>query len=174
MSSHHHHPAMADALRADPAEIQNVLQRSRALWGSYADAAKADSRLPEECGVLRGVLGRVPKFPGRVVETDSGPSTLRYKMWNPDLYIQGTSTWSTSSGDCNFPPKTETPLSRYAVAQPKLCILTAESSFADWPGVQGRDEDTIGGKSPCYSIPGMGLHPVRSLGRAAVIQPHRY
>lgn len=88
---------------------------------------------------------RVPKFPGRVVETDSGPSTLRYQMWNPDLYIQGASTWSTSSGDCNFPPKTETRFFRYAVAQAKLCTLTAESSFADWPGVQGRDQDTIEG-----------------------------
>lgn len=64
MSSHHHHPAMADALRADPAEIQNLLQRSRALWGSYADAAKADSRLPEECGVLRGGVGEGAEVSG--------------------------------------------------------------------------------------------------------------
>ncbi|KAL9580435.1 MAG: hypothetical protein Q9212_004494 [Teloschistes hypoglaucus] len=132
---------MADAPRADPAEIQDVLQRSRALWGGYVDAAKKDKRLPAECGVLRNVLGRVPKFPGRVVEDEGGGmSELRYDNEWSFLQICGTSTWRTSSADCDLPAKTMSLQLICGIQHPNVCTLDAQSDFANWPGVQGRDE----------------------------------
>ncbi|KAI4199756.1 MAG: hypothetical protein LQ350_004383 [Teloschistes chrysophthalmus] len=149
MSSHHHdhHPAIADALRADPAEIQNVLQRSRALWGGgYVDAAKKDTVLPAECGVLRNVLGRVPKFPGRVVETEGGGmSELRYETWETGFEIKGTSTWSTSTDGCELRSKTMSLKLHSGVSKSRQCVLTTKTSFAEWPGIRERDAHATAG-----------------------------
>jgi hypothetical protein len=135
---------MADTVQPDSTTVQQLLKRCRSLWSSHA-AATTDLRLPAECIQLRRLLGKVPAFPTRSLEAHNKLSTLRYHHSRLDLRISGTSTWRTSLGECDLPPKTM----RHEI----LCgfrnsvgySFAEQSHFMDWPGVQETDRQTIEG-----------------------------
>ncbi|KAL8725872.1 MAG: hypothetical protein Q9181_006256 [Wetmoreana brouardii] len=129
---------MADPVRPDPTAVQQMLQRSRALWSSYA-AETPDPRLPAECIQLRNILGRVPAFPTRTLEASGNPSTLRYTHTSYGLLIKGASTWRTSLGDCDLPAKTLFRDLLCGGLHPTACTFQDTPRCTEWPGVNGLD-----------------------------------
>lgn len=143
------YPAMADAVRPDPLAVQQMLQKSRSLWSSYA-AASTNCQLPPQCIQLRNILGRVPAFPTRTLESNGKQSLLRYNASDSGLAITGTSTWCTSQGECKLPPITMDRAYHYrwlicGVRSSLCCTLAKSSPFAEWPGVQEVDEQSPAG-----------------------------
>ncbi|KAL8706510.1 MAG: hypothetical protein Q9201_000442 [Fulgogasparrea decipioides] len=135
---------MADPVRPDPTAVQRMLQRSRALWSSYA-AETTDPRLPTECIQLRNILGRVPAFTARTLEANGNSSTLQYTHMSHGLLINGVSTWRTSLGECDLPTRTFSQTLLCGLLNSRSCTFAEKSRFTDWPGVQEIDKDTIKG-----------------------------
>ena len=129
---------MADAVQPDSKTVQQLLQRSRSLWSSYA-AVTTDLRLPAECIQLRNVLGRVPVFPTSSLQANKKLSTPRYYHLCLGLRISGISTWRTSLGECNLLPKTLCHELLYGVNNSVACAFAEHSRFTDWPGIQEGD-----------------------------------
>jgi hypothetical protein len=125
---------MADAVQPDSTTVQQLLKRSRSLWSSYA-AATTDLRLPAECIQLRKLLGRVPAFPTSSLQAHNKLFTLRYHHSRFGLRISGTSTWRTSLGECNLPPKILCHKLLCGVYNSVGCSFAEQSHFMDWPGV---------------------------------------
>ena len=131
---------MADAVQPDSKTVQQLLQRNRSLWSSYA-AVTTNLRLPAECIQLRNVLGRVPAFPTSPLQVNkklSTPDTITHAL---GLRISGISTWRTSLGECNLPSKI---LCHELLTSVELIIRWPVHSknilaFTDWPGVQEAD-----------------------------------
>ncbi|KAL9632748.1 MAG: hypothetical protein Q9204_003664 [Flavoplaca sp. TL-2023a] len=135
---------MADAVQPDSTTVQQPLKRSRSLWSSYV-AATTDLRLPAECMQLQRLLGKVPAFPTRSVEAHNKLSTLRYHHSRLGLRISGTSTWRTSLGECDLPPKTLCQELLYGFHDSVGCSFAEQSHFMDWPGVQEGDRQKTEG-----------------------------
>src|SRR5271154_6465507 len=134
---------MADVVQPDSTTVQQLLQRSRSLWSSYA-AVTTNLRLPAECIQLRNVLGRVPAFPTSSLQANKKLSTSRYHHSPLGLRISGISTWGTSLGECNLPPKTSCYDFCFGVNNSVACTFAEHSRFTDWPGVQGDGQATQG------------------------------
>lgn len=135
---------MEDAVQPDSETIQQLLRRSCSLWSSYA-VATTDPRLPAECIKLRNILGRVPKFPKNPLLANNQSSTLQYRHSRFDLRICGVSTWRTSLGNCNLPPKTVCHELLCGVHNSIGCAFAEHSRFTNWPGVQEVDGQLIEG-----------------------------
>ncbi len=129
---------MADAVQPDSKTVQQLLQRSRSLWSSYA-AVTTNLRFPVECIQLRNVLGSVPAFPTSLLQANKKLSTPRYHHSRLGLRISGISTWRTSLGECNLPPKTLRHKLLCGVNNSVACVFSELSRFTDWPGVQEGD-----------------------------------
>jgi hypothetical protein len=132
---------MADAVQPDPATIQQLLSRSRSLWSSYA-ATTTDPRLPAECAQLRSLLCKVPAFPTSSLQAHEKLSALRYHHSRFGVRIGGISTWRTSLGECDLPPKMISHELLYGVFNSVGCSFAECSRFMDWPGVQEGDGQT--------------------------------
>jgi hypothetical protein len=117
---------------------QQLLQRSRSLWSSYA-AVTTNLPLPVECIQLRNVLGRVPAFPTSLLQANKRLSTPRYYHSRLSLRISCISTWRASLGECNLPPKTLCHELLCGVNNSVACAFAEHSRFTDWPGVQEGD-----------------------------------
>lgn len=135
---------MADTVQPDPKTVQQQLRRSRSLWSSYAVAA-TNPRLPADCILLRNILGRVPTFPTSLLLANKKPSTLQYHHPPFGVQISGVSTWSTSQGECNLPPKTIHHKLLCGVHNSIECAFAENSRFTDWPGIEGVDEHSAEG-----------------------------
>jgi hypothetical protein len=128
------------AVRPDSESIQRLLQKSGSLWSSYATAA-TDARLPAECNQIQNVLSRVPAFPTRLLQSNQTTSTLRYLHSAFGLQISGRSSWHTSHGECELPPKILHCDILCGVRSSTGCVLVEHCRFADWPGIQNEDEE---------------------------------
>ncbi|KAL8647415.1 MAG: hypothetical protein Q9210_005574 [Variospora velana] len=91
---------MADGVRPDHDSVQDILKSSHASWLSYA--SNSDFRYPAD---LRSLLGRVPAFPRNSSQVKEQSSALKYHQSFSTLRISGTSSWRTSLGECELPPK---------------------------------------------------------------------
>ncbi|KAF2457041.1 hypothetical protein BDY21DRAFT_385925 [Lineolata rhizophorae] len=119
---------MIDGVRPDPESIQQILQRSRSLWFSYA-AQAWDSQLPPQCAQLRSVLGQIPAFPARFLPINTASSILQYNQSRSGLQISG----------CNLPPKEMRHELLCGVHRSIVCSFTERSCFTIWPGVHEGD-----------------------------------
>lgn len=135
---------MANEIQPDYTTIQQLLRRSRSLWSSYA-AKDTNLRLPAECVQLRSLLGRVPSFPSSSLQAHEKISTLRYHHSTLGVRIGGTSTWRTSLGECNLPPKIISHELLCGVSNSMGFSFAEHSRFMDWPGVQEGDEQITEG-----------------------------
>jgi hypothetical protein len=124
-----------------PRRYNNCCEAARSLWSSYA-VATTDPRLPAECIQLRNLLGRVPTFPTSSLLANKKSSTLQYHHSRFGLRISGISTWRTSLGECNLPPKTMCHELLCGVRNSIGCTFTEHSRFTDWPSIQEVDGHT--------------------------------
>jgi hypothetical protein len=127
-----------------PRPYNNYCEEARSLWSSYA-VATTDPRLPAECIQLRNLLGRVRTFPTSSLLANKKSSILQYHHSRFGLRISGISTWRTSLGECNLPPKTVCHELLCGVHNSIGCTFAEHSRFTDWPGIQEVDGHTAEG-----------------------------
>jgi hypothetical protein len=144
-----------DVVRPSQTDTQRMLARSYQTWQSYTAEVNHQNGLQPDCVLLRNILSRVPAFlaNGFSKDRESPQFKLGHSGSNSNssaLYINGRSTWGISEGDCSLREKTMHHQLLLGLQRSTRCDFAADSSIANWPGVQGEQESPVRGN--CLAI----------------------
>lgn len=97
---------MGDALRPNDDDSSEVLQQSLKIWTSYLGTGDKQSPIPRQAIDMRPLVSQTPSFLGDGLPLNENISFACEENKSHDrLYINGRSTWRTSQGTCDLPPK---------------------------------------------------------------------
>ncbi|PWY96539.1 hypothetical protein BO94DRAFT_481421 [Aspergillus sclerotioniger CBS 115572] len=133
---------MSDAARPGEDTFSQVLQESFTIWFSYLNDGNGDHLLPRHIIDLKSLVCQTPAFLGDGLVPSNDPIAFVCKRWpssqgKGSLLIQGQSTWKTSKGICELPPRTIPDQLQLGIDSPSGVRLSDDSPFSDWLGVQG-------------------------------------
>ncbi|KAJ5950475.1 uncharacterized protein N7479_008888 [Penicillium vulpinum] len=131
---------MGDALRPSDDEFSEVLQESLKIWNSYLSAGNEQHQIPQKAISMRPLVSQTPPFLGDGLASFDKPISFaceEKESPSRGLLINGRSTWRTSKGTCDLPPKV-LPRQLLLAIDSRLSVeLSEDSPLSDWPGVQG-------------------------------------
>ncbi|KAJ5642676.1 hypothetical protein N7490_006676 [Penicillium lividum] len=133
---------MGDAACPSDDEFSQVLKESFKTWCSILDTQSKNSLLPRHAIDLRPLVSQTPPFLGdghaRMDKSVSFACEEKQStQLKGSLFVNGRSTWRTSKGNCDLEPKVMPKQLLLAVSSKSNVRLSEDSSFSDWPGVQG-------------------------------------
>ena len=132
-----------DAVRATWGDTQRIAARSHAIWSLCAEQSSTKNELPAECIQLQNALGRVPAY---LADRLADPALLKIEQKDArddktELFVGGTLTWRTSSGDCDTGVKSLHHYLLLGMQNSILCDFTRDSRFIIWPQVQKEERN---------------------------------
>ncbi|KAJ5562398.1 hypothetical protein N7535_003139 [Penicillium sp. DV-2018c] len=135
---------MGDALRPSDDEFNQVLQESLKTWTSYLATENNLNKqhlLPQHAINMRPLVSRTPPFLGDgIVSSDETFSFASEEKESENgkggLVVNGRSTWRTSEGICDLPPKVLPKQLLLAVSWRLNVELSEDSPLSEWPGVE--------------------------------------
>lgn len=133
---------MADAARPSGEKFRQVFEESLKTWSSYLSTESENSLLPRQAINLEPLVSQTPPFLGDSVASfgDAIPFSCEEKhstRGKTSLFVNGRSTWRTSKGTCELPPRALPKQLLLAVSSRSSVRLSEDSPFSNWPGVQG-------------------------------------
>ncbi|KAJ5789864.1 uncharacterized protein N7518_006875 [Penicillium psychrosexuale] len=129
---------MGDALRPSDDEFSEVLQQSLKIWTSYLGTGDKQGLIPRQAINMRPLVSQTPPFLGHGLASNETISFACEENKSQDiLHINGRSTWKTSKGICDLPPKVLPKQLLLAVDRQISVELSEDAPLSDWPGVQG-------------------------------------
>lgn len=133
---------MGDSVRPNDYEFFQVLQKSLKTWESYLGTECERQLLPMEAIHLRSLVSQTPSFLGCDLPAPDEAISFACEEKHSthgkgSLVINGRSTWRTSKGKCELPPRV-LPKQLLLAAGSRLSVkLSEDSPLSEWPGVQG-------------------------------------
>ncbi|KAJ5087579.1 hypothetical protein N7456_011195 [Penicillium angulare] len=129
---------MADAVRPSDEHFSHLLQESLNTWTSYLGTENNGSVLPRHAVDLKPLASQTPAFLGDgVASADKKMAFSCEESTTTHLLVNGQSTWRTSQGACDLPPRIMSKQLILGVSGRLSVKLSEDSPLSDWPGVQG-------------------------------------
>lgn len=131
-----------DAARPSADDFSQVLRESLNTWSSYLNTENKNHLLPRPAINLKHLVSQAPPFLGDGVALfDEGITFACEEKQSTQgrntLVVNGRSTWRTSKGTCNLPPRILPKQLLLAVSGRLSVELSEDAPFSVWPGVQG-------------------------------------
>lgn len=128
-----------DAARPSDEKFSQVLQKSLGIWSSYLVAGSENDPLPRHALDLKPLVSQTPPYLGDGLATfDKTVSfACEEKQSMQTLVVHGRSTWRTSKGSCDLPPRVLPKQLILAVGGRLDVVLSEYAPLSVWPGVQG-------------------------------------
>lgn len=133
---------MGDAARPNDDQFSQVLQESLETWSCYLGSGSKDQLLPRQAIDLKSLVRQTPPFLGDGLA--SSDETIAFACEEKQstqrrgsLVVNGRSTWRTSKGSCDLPPRVLPKQLLLAVDSRLSVKLSEDSPLSEWPGVQG-------------------------------------
>ncbi|OJJ46436.1 hypothetical protein ASPZODRAFT_151975 [Penicilliopsis zonata CBS 506.65] len=140
--------AYCDAVRPSKEVFSYVLEERLKTWSSYLDAGRDDIQIPRQAIDLKSLVNETPRFLADGIGSIEEPISFACEekqsaQRRESLLINGRSTWRTSGGICDLPPKVLPKSLPLAVSSRLSVTLSENAPLSDWPGVRGlTDYDT--------------------------------
>ncbi|KAJ5215018.1 hypothetical protein N7468_010697 [Penicillium chermesinum] len=129
---------MGDAARPSDEEFTQVLEESLNTWTSYLGEHPP---FPREAINLESLVSQTPPFLGSGFASSEEISFAceekESMQGKSSLVVHGRSTWRTSKGSCDLPPRVLPKQLLLATGNRPSVKLSQDSPFSDWPEVQG-------------------------------------
>lgn len=133
---------MGDAVRPADDTFNHVLQESFRTWSSYLASEDEGHPFPQHAIDLGSLVCQTPPFLGGSAAASDEKIAFACEekqstQGKGSLVVNAQSTWRTSTGKCDLPPRVLSKQLLLAVGHKVSVRLSTDSPFSHWPGVHG-------------------------------------